>query len=85
MRKLLLILLCLPLMTLAQQTYVPDDNFEAFLEANGILVKKPSNVEVSRSELGKQIIDGTLFLSCWMTYAKIQELKTEKVMFENLY
>ena len=56
-----------------------------FLESNGILVKKPSKVEVSRSELGKQIIDGTLFLSCWMTYAKIQKLKTEKVMFENLY
>ena len=34
MKKLLLILLCLPLMTLAQQTYVPDDNFEAYLEAN---------------------------------------------------
>ena len=36
MKKLLLILLCLPLMTLAQQTYVPDDNFEAYLEANGM-------------------------------------------------
>jgi hypothetical protein len=36
MKKLLLILLCLPFMTLAQQTYVPDDNFEAYLEANGM-------------------------------------------------
>ena len=36
MKKLLLILLCLPMMTLAQQTYVPDDNFEAYLEANGM-------------------------------------------------
>jgi len=34
MKKLLLILLCLPLLTLAQQTYVPDDNFEAYLEMN---------------------------------------------------
>ena len=32
MKKGLLILLCLPLMTLAQQTYVPDDNFENYLE-----------------------------------------------------
>ena len=31
MKKLLLILLCLPLITLAQQTYVPDDNFEQTL------------------------------------------------------
>ena len=36
MKKLLLILLCLPLFTLAQQTYVPDDNFEAYLENNGM-------------------------------------------------
>ena len=31
MKKLLLILLCLPLLTLAQKTYVPDDNFEQAL------------------------------------------------------
>jgi hypothetical protein len=36
MKKLLLVLLCLPLMTLAQQTYVPDDNFEDFLETYGM-------------------------------------------------
>ena len=36
MKKLLLILLCLPMMTLAQQTYVPDDNFEDYLETNGM-------------------------------------------------
>ena len=36
MKKLLLILLCLPLMTLAQQTYVPDNWFEAYLENNGM-------------------------------------------------
>ena len=28
MKKLLLILLCLPVVVLAQQTYVPDDAFE---------------------------------------------------------
>jgi len=36
MKKLLLVLLCLPLLILAQTTYVPDDNFEAYLEANGM-------------------------------------------------
>ena len=36
MRKLFLLLLCVPFIGLAQQTYVPDDNFEAFLEANGM-------------------------------------------------
>jgi len=36
MKKLLLIILCLPLIGFGQQTYVPDDNFEAYLEANGM-------------------------------------------------
>jgi hypothetical protein len=41
MKKLLLILLCLPMIGFGQQTYVPDDNFEAYLEnhsPNGSLV-----------------------------------------------
>ena len=41
MKKLLLILLWLPMIGFGQQTYVPDDNFEAYLEnygmGNGIL------------------------------------------------
>ena len=36
MKKLLLILLCLPLIGFGQQTYVPDNNFEAYLENNGM-------------------------------------------------
>ncbi|MDB2485022.1 T9SS type A sorting domain-containing protein [bacterium] len=34
--KKVLFLLMIPVLTLAQQTYVPDDNFEAYLEANGM-------------------------------------------------
>jgi hypothetical protein len=36
MKKLLLILLCLPMIGFGQLTYVPDDNFEAYLENNGM-------------------------------------------------
>ena len=36
MKNLLLALLCLPLLILAQTTYVPDDNFEANGMGNGI-------------------------------------------------
>jgi Leucine-rich repeat (LRR) protein len=36
MKKLLLILLCLPMIGFGQVTYLPDDNFEAYLEANGM-------------------------------------------------
>ena len=35
MKKLLLILLCLPVLILAQQTYVPDNNFEQALINSG--------------------------------------------------
>ena len=36
MKKLLLILLCLPFIGVGQKTYVPDDNFETYLEANNL-------------------------------------------------
>jgi hypothetical protein len=36
MRKLLLILFCLPFIGFGQLTYVPDDNFENYLETNGM-------------------------------------------------
>jgi hypothetical protein len=36
MKKLLLILLCLPMIGFGQLTYVPDDAFEAYLEANNM-------------------------------------------------
>jgi len=34
--------------------------------------------------LGQHITDGTLCLTCWMTYAQIEKLRTEKVMFKDL-
>jgi len=36
MKKLLLLLLCVPLIGVGQQTYVPDNIFEAYLEANNM-------------------------------------------------
>ena len=55
-----------------------------FLQSNSIDFKTSSNDKTSRSELTKKITDGTLFLSCWMTYAQIEKLKTQKVMFNDL-
>ena len=71
---------------------VPDDtNFgikssvlKNFLDANGIETLKASTSAISRTELGKKITDGTLFLSCLMTYAQIEKLRAEKVMFSDL-
>ena len=36
MKKLLLLLLCVPLNGFGQKTYVPDDSFESYLESNGM-------------------------------------------------
>jgi hypothetical protein len=55
-----------------------------FLDANGVKLRKPSGSKVSLKELGQHITDGTLFLTCWMTYAQIEKLRTEKVMFKDL-
>ena len=68
MKKLLLILLCLPIIGFGQQTYVPDDNFEDYLETvgmgNGILnddyvttanINTVSNLQL----MGKTIFDLT--------------------------
>jgi len=46
--------------------------------------EKASITAISRTELGKKITDGTLFLSCLMTYAQIEKLRAEKVMFSDL-
>jgi hypothetical protein len=51
MKKLLLILICLPLMNLAQQTYVPDDNFEAYLENHGMGNGMPNDNYVTTAHI----------------------------------
>jgi Leucine-rich repeat (LRR) protein len=51
MKKGLLILLCLPLLTLAQQTYVPDNNFESYLEGNGMGNGIPNDDSVTTSNI----------------------------------
>ena len=51
MKKLLLILLCLPFIGFGQQTYVPDDNFEAYLEANGMGNGTPNDDYVTTANI----------------------------------
>ena len=55
-----------------------------FLQSNSIDLQTPKKRKISKSVLSKKITDGTLFLSCWMTHAQIEKLKTKKIMFKNL-
>ena len=52
-----------------------------FMESNGVSAVKPRRSSISKQKLAKQVTDGTLYLSCWMTYAKIRQMKSQKVMF----
>ena len=56
---------------------------KSFLEANGIKTIKPSTNAIPRTELAKKITDGSLFLSCLITYAQIKKVRAEKVMFSD--
>jgi hypothetical protein len=55
MKKLLLILLCLPMIGFGQNTYVPDDNFEAYLEANGMGNGIPNDNYVTTANISNVI------------------------------
>jgi hypothetical protein len=45
----------------------------------------PANADqISKSELGKMISQGTYYVSCWMTVAQIERMRTKKVLFDNL-
>ena len=56
----------------------------SLLESNNVSQKDPNKSNLKKSELGRKIADGTCYLSCLMTMAKIKKLSSEKVMFENL-
>ena len=51
MKKLLLVLIALPFIGFSQQTYVPDNNFEAYLEANGMGNGMPNDDYVNTANI----------------------------------
>ena len=55
------------------------------LESNDVSFLSPNTKLISKSKLGKMISDGTYYLSCWMTMAQIEKMKSMKVIFQNLY
>ena len=53
---------------------VKSSTLKTFANANGITFLPPNNREMSNAELGQLITEGTLFLECWMTIAKIKQI-----------
>jgi hypothetical protein len=54
------------------------------LESSGVSLPSATRSSISKSKLGKMIADGTYYLSCWMTMAQIEKIKSRKVIFQNL-
>ncbi len=56
----------------------------SLLESNDISLPDPNTKSISKSKLGKMITEGTYYLSCWMTYAQIEMMRSRKVFFPTL-
>ena len=57
---------------------------KSMLNSIEINLPQPNINQMSTRDLGKYISNSTYYLSCWMTTAQIQKLKSEKVIFKNL-
>ena len=53
------------------------------LDSNNVNNPSANQSTISKSILGKMISNGTYYISCWMTMAQVEKLRTKKVMFEN--
>jgi len=53
------------------------------LEGNQVPLKTPSTDVISKRDLSRLATDGTVYLTCWMTNAQLEQMKSKKVMFEN--
>ena len=54
------------------------------MEGNGVKFKVPNTEVISKQDLSRNATEGTVYLTCWMTMAQVERLRTQKVMFEHL-
>ena len=52
------------------------------LDANNVKTLEPRTVMIDKREFSGEMDKGTVLLSCWMTMAQIEKLKTKKVLFK---
>ena len=53
---------------------VKSSTLKTFANSNGLQFLPPNNRDLSNKDLGQLITDATVYLECWMTFAKIKEL-----------
>ena len=52
------------------------------LDGNNVLPVRTNTKPISKGDLSRNVTEGTTHLSCWMTMAQIEQLKTKKVPFK---
>ena len=57
---------------------------KTFLNTNSINLLSPSSKVLKKKDIGSRITKATVYLDCWMTQEKINELKSQKVMFTDI-
>ena len=57
---------------------IKSSTLKAFASANGLTFLPPNNRDLSNKDLGKLITDGTVYLECYMTVAKIKRMIAEE-------
>ena len=56
----------------------------SIMDSNEVDGPSANQSEISKSKLGKMISSGTYYISCWMTMAQIEKMKTKKAFFSEL-
>lgn len=56
----------------------------SILDSNTVNRPAANATAVSKTDLGRKISRGTFYISCWMTRAQIDAMKSQKVMFDDL-
>ena len=54
---------------------------KSMLESENLKLALPNEKTISKIQLGKKITDSTYYLSCWMTKAQIENMKSKKVIY----
>jgi S1-C subfamily serine protease len=54
---------------------------KSVLDSSSVDVPSANKSVISKSQLGKMITDGTYYISCWMTMAQIEKVRSKKVLF----
>ncbi len=61
---------------------IKSSTLNQFLNSNKVSTPSPRGSEMSIKDMGEKIEKATVYLDCWMSAEKIQELRGKKVFFQ---